>query len=35
VIDSGRRANFSKPAHLPSSKHKVRSKVVGGRAQKT
>jgi 8-oxo-dGTP pyrophosphatase MutT (NUDIX family) len=35
VIDSGRRANFSKLAHLPSSRHKVRSRLVGGRAQKT
>jgi 8-oxo-dGTP pyrophosphatase MutT (NUDIX family) len=34
VIDSGRRANFSRPAYLPSSKHKVTSKLVGGRAQK-
>ena len=35
VIDSGRRANVSRPAYLPSSKHKVSSKLVGGRAPKS
>jgi 8-oxo-dGTP pyrophosphatase MutT (NUDIX family) len=35
VIDSGRRPNLSKPAYTASSKHKITSKLVGGRAQKS
>lgn len=35
AIDSGRRANPSKPGSLASSKHKVPSKLAGGRAQKS
>jgi 8-oxo-dGTP pyrophosphatase MutT (NUDIX family) len=35
AIDSGRRANPSKPGSLASSKHKVPGKLAGGRAQKS
>lgn len=35
VIDSGRRPNLSKPPYTASSKHKITSKLVGGRAQKS
>jgi 8-oxo-dGTP pyrophosphatase MutT (NUDIX family) len=35
AIDSGRSANLSKSGSLASSKHKVSSKLAGGRAQKS